>query len=195
MKKEKYVPYTEADWKKWYPGQINVERRRQLDELRYNAKDLTADDIIYLLTKGYTGLFHNMVKAMKAVVGEDATKEIITQYGYTRGGQNIDKMLKVAGTNDPTPEHWAWYQDAVHSAGGLEHSQAYSEYDDEKCVVRRTHCGLYTGDPETKEYCRYFHLGAHSAYNEYQPTVETKFEKCMAEGDDCCEDIFRRKKG
>ncbi len=194
MKNEKYRPNTESDWKAWYPGQISDERRKQLEELRYNARDLTADDIVYLLTKGANGMFHTFVKAMKKVVGEEKTRDILQEFGYIRGERNISRFMQAVGTTDPSPEQWAWFQDAVHSAAGLEHVQAHAEYDDQKCVVKRTHCQLLSQDPETREYCRYFHLGALAAYNDKQPTVESKLVKCMVQGDDHCEDVFERRK-
>lgn len=195
MKNEKYRPNTEADFENWYPGKISDQRRKELTELRYNARELTADDLVYLLTQGAAGMFHTFVKAMKTVVGEDKTREILMEFGRIRGERNIARFVKAVGTNDPTPEDWAWFQDAVHCAAGIEHAQSYAEYDDEKCVVKRTHCQLLTQDPETREYCRYFHLGALAAYNEKVPTVESTLAKCMVTvpGDGHCEDVFRRK--
>jgi len=146
--------------------------------------------MVYLLSGSFGGIFHVLMKTVKDEAGEETARKIAERAGRSVVSNALSVGMKTLGTNVFTPEQWSWYQDIRHARAGIEGAQAYNEYDDEKCVVKREHCFFYTEDPEVKEFCKYFCLGGLKVYRETQPGLDVELTKCMPDGDDHCEHVF-----
>lgn len=184
-----YKPHQDATE---YPGaNISPERSEKIRKLDIAVEDITVDDIVHSVSRNGSSIFYLALKLVSNAHGEEAACDIARKIGYTAGRSNYTKMQKRFGVTTLGPEHAAIYQDTVHILSGSDMAHCFSEYDDEKCVVRRTRCSFHTGHPPgAGEYCWFVNEGFKQAYEELDPNLEMTYEKSLTKGDSYCEHVF-----
>lgn len=185
-----YKPHQDATE---YPGaNISPERAEKIRKLDIAVEDITVDDIVYSVSRNGSSIFYLALKLVSDTHGEEAARDIARKIGYTAGRSNYSKMQKRFGVTTLGPERASIYQDTVHLLSGSDMAYCFSEYDDEKCVVRRTRCSFHTGHPPgTGHYCWFVNEGFKQAYEELDPNLEVTYAKSMTNGDSYCEHVFR----
>ena len=187
MSEGKYKPYKDLDW---YPAKISEERINQIDEKNITYDEFTCNDLVYSLSKRAKWTLHNFYLALQQVAGDETARKVAKKAGYNMGKTALAAWQKKFNTKQMNPEQWAIMQDFQHALGGFFHRDAFAEYDDKKCVVRRTDCGHCTFAPETRHLCKYTDEGFLEAYREMQPGLKTTAKTGLPEGSDICEVIF-----
>jgi hypothetical protein len=172
-----YQPYTENSF---YPGQISEERQQQLQRFDFHFSEITADDVVWLLSKAVPGGSYLALGWVRDKFGEEAAQELAREMGY-QAGKGIFSTYRAkvgAAPGEPlTPEQFVQFQDSAHMTMGVDSSFAFSGYDDDKAWVSRQRCGFggfgpYTNAPPSlRGICTYAELGFISAYKELQPTM------------------------
>lgn len=194
MSESRYVPHQDVEG---YPGaNISPERAERIRKLDLGIEEITVDDIVYNVSRNGSSIFYLALKLVSEACGEEEARDIARKIGYTAGRSNYRKMQKRFGVTTLGPERAAIYEDTVHLLSGSDMAYCFSEYDGEKCVVRRTRCSFHTGHPpEAGHYCWFLNEGFKQAYEELDPNLEVTYEKSMTKGDSCCEHVFRYRNG
>jgi len=188
MKREDYadaVPFH-------YPGaSLSPARREQLDNLRVPIREITSDDLVYVMSKQIENNFQNIYSVIEELAGESQAKEIAYQVGLRYGGAGYRKVLEANDAVDGgSPRTMALYQDLVHYIRGPKHISAlFAEYDEERCIVRRRECLYYSEDvPSNGKYTGEFERGACDGYASVDANLErTEVLTCRWRGDSNCE--------
>lgn len=190
MSESRYVPHQDAED---YPGaNLSTERAKRIRRLDLGVEEITVDDIVHSVSRNGSSIFYLALKIVSDISGEEVAREVARRIGYTAGRSNYTKMQKRFGVTTLGPERAAIYQDTVHLLSGSDMAYCFSEYDDEKCVVRRTRCSFHTGHPPgAGHYCWYVNEGFRQAYEELDPNLEMTYAKSMTKGDPHCEHVFR----
>lgn len=190
MSESRYVPHQDAPE---YPGaNLPPERAERIRNLDIGIEEITVDDIVYSVSRNGSSIFYLALKLVSDARGEDVARKM----GYTAGRNNYSKMQKRFGTTTLGPERAAVYQDTGHLLSGSDMAHCFSDYDDEKCVVRRTRCSFHTGHPSgAGHYCWFVNERFKRAYEELDPNLEMTYDKSMTKGDPYCEHDFRYRKG
>jgi hypothetical protein len=172
-----YQPYTDNSF---FPGLIDEARQEKLLTYDFDVTEITADDVVWLLSKGVPGTAYTALRWVKDKFGEEAAQEMAREFGYQTGAAIFDRYRRKVGVapGEPlTTEQFVEFQDLAHSTMGVDAVHAYSGYDDEKAWVSRQRCtfggfGPFTNAPPgLRGICTYAELGFISAYKELQPTM------------------------
>lgn len=172
-----YQPYTENSF---YPGLISEERQQKLQRFDFSFNEITADDVVWLLSKAVPGTAYTALRWVRDKFGEEAAQELAREMGYQSGAAIFNTYRAKIGVppGEPlTPEQFVEFQDTAHMTMGVDSSYAFSGYDEEKAWVSRQRCafggfGPYTNAPPSlRGICTYAELGFISAYKELQPTM------------------------
>ncbi len=190
MSESRYVPHQDAQG---YPGaNLPPERVERIRRLDLGIEEITVDDIVHNVSRNGSSIFYMALKLVSEACGEEVARDIARKIGYTAGLSNYKKMQRRFGVTTLGPERTAIYEDTVHLLSGSDMAYCFSEYDDEKCVVRRTRCSFHTGHPTgAGHYCWFLNEGFKQAYEELDPNVEVTYDTSMTKGDSYCEHVFR----
>lgn len=178
---------------RFYPGaSLSEERKHKVLNFEVDLDDVTVDDIVFNTARANTGTFYALVALIEETYGEEAARDLVREMGYRGGKRNIPAWLAANGVEKGSAELMSKYQDYAHAMRGPDHANAYSEWEDNICQVRRTTCAWHTGRPEGMEsYCKYSSEGFLEAYRESDGALEqAKIEACMSFGDDHCHHVF-----
>ncbi len=189
MSESRYEPHQDV---REYPGaNLPPEREARIRKLNIGVEEITVDDIVHSVSRNGSSIFFLALKLVSDACGEEVARDVARKIGYTAGRSNYTKMQKRFGVTTLGPERAAIYQDTVHLLSGSDMAHCFSEYDDEKCVVRRARCSFHTGHPPgAGEYCWFVNEGFKQAYEELDPNLEMTYEKSLTKGDSHCEHIF-----
>ena len=188
---------------RFYPGaNLSKERRKALDDQVVEGEDLSADDIVYCLSKLATTTMYELVSQIEERWGKPAAQEVVFEWARKRGYHAIKKWAEVRGITRLTADSWARYQDLRHSMSGPVHAHSFVSYagsDDGEEIVQmdRTGCFFHTGRPEGMDsYSSYVSQGMEQGYREAFPELTFKIVRCMGEGTSAngCTLRFRIKK-
>jgi hypothetical protein len=191
MSEGRYVTHQDASD---YPGaNLPEERSERLRNLDIPVDEITADDIVYMVSKNGSSIFFMLMRMVSERFGEEVARDFARRFGYVVGRSNYAKMQRRFGVTTLGPERLAEYEDTVHLLGGVDMAYCFTEYDDTTCVIRRTRCAFHTGGPKGADhYCPFLNEGFAKAYQERDPNlVEMSYDKSLARGDDHCEHVFR----
>ncbi|HWL41875.1 MAG TPA: hypothetical protein VNQ73_02945 [Ilumatobacter sp.] len=138
-----------------------------MDRYEVPIDEVTIDHLVYSLSKQIENNFQTFYSVAEDVVGEPAALSIANEIGRRYGGRGYATLLEAYGTPGAgSPRMMALYQDLVHSLRGPKHAAAlFAEYDDERCVVRRTECIYFSeAAPQNGKYTEAFELGCFAGY-------------------------------
>jgi len=183
-------PYAE-DPLLFYPGRhLNAEERRRMDEYDIGIADLTVDHLVYSMSKQIERNFQTFYTVAEDMIGEEKALEIAHEIGRRYGGKGYATLLRAHGMKTGGPRMMALYQDLVHSIRGPKHASAlFAEYDDSRCIVRRSECIYFSEDhPENGKYAGAFEAGCFEGYGDADPTlIRVDTMRCRWRGDGDCE--------
>lgn len=172
-----YRPYADN---RFYPGLISEQRQAQLASFDFELKELTADDLVWHLSKSIAGTAYSALRWVRDKFGEPAAQELAREFGYESGVgifNSYRQRVGVAPGEPLTPEQFAEFQDFAHATMGVDAVYSFSGYDDEKAWVSRQRCFFGGSSPFTNSpadlhsICAYADLGFISAYKELQPQL------------------------
>lgn len=181
------------------PGMnLSQREKERMDNYEIKIEELTADHVIYSMSRQIENNFQVFYKVAEDIVGEEKALEIANEVGRRYGGTGYAKLLKAYGAGDRgSPRMMALYQDLVHAIRGPKHTAAlFAEYDDERCTVRRDRC-IYFSEafPELGKYGGAFETGCCEGYlNADKNMIRIDNPRCRWKGDGTCEHnwVFKR---
>ncbi len=192
---------------RFFPGRISKEREKQLDNFEIDVDDLTYDDVFYCMHQTELRILYFLIDVVRRKWGEDAVKEVVSEWGAKEGAYMYAKFLKTRGkrTKDGkiygTPELMAMYQDMIHIYYGPTAPYCQASYGDDWTRVVRTQCHQHTGRPEgMASVCKYVgSTGTTTGYMKGYAAIDPAFigserTKCMGLGDDHCDRVWHFKK-
>jgi hypothetical protein len=176
----------------FYPGRnLSATEKKRLDQFEVDLSDLTADHIIYSLSRQVENNFQIFYSVAEDVIGEEKSLEIAFQIGLRYGGNGYSNWLKGHGYGDRgNPETMARYQDLAHSIRGPKHTAAlFAEYDEFECVVRRGACIYFDENrPQNGKYTGAFERGCFDGYKAADQNLkEVVVRTCCWQGDGGCD--------
>jgi hypothetical protein len=181
-----------ADSLLFYPARnLNQIDRQRLETFDIELSDLSADHIIYSLSRQVENNFQTFYTVAEEVVGEQAALRIAYEIGVRYGGLGYASWLKAHGYGDRgNPQTMAQYQDLVHAIRGPKHTAAlFADYDNLSCVVRRGAC-IYFDErrPGNGKYTGEFDRGCFQAYTGADRNLDrVDVISCCWRGDGGCE--------
>jgi hypothetical protein len=187
-----------ADRLLFYPGAgLSAAERDRLERYDISIADLTVDHLVYSMSRQIENNFQTFYSVAQEVVGVESALAVAREIGRRYGGQGYAKLLLAQGRERRgEPRLMALYQDLVHSIRGPKHAAAlFAEYDDTRCVVRRTHCIYFSEEnPSNGIYTEAFEAGCFEGYvaaDDNLLAVEVK--RCRFQGATGCEQhwVFR----
>jgi hypothetical protein len=184
-------PYA-TDHLLFYPGAgLSSHERDRLDRYDISIGEVTVDHLVYSMGRQIENNFQSFYSVAEEVVGREAALKVAKEIGRRYGGQGYAKLLKSQGRERRgEPRMMALYQDLVHSIRGPKHAAAlFAEYDDTRCIVRRTHCIYFSEEHvENGVYTEAFEAGCFEGYvaaDDNLLAVEVKH--CRFQGAPGCE--------
>jgi hypothetical protein len=176
----------------FYPGAGLTEiNKGRMDRYEIPIEELSVDLLIYSMSKQIENNFQSFYTVAEETVGKEKALEIARGIGRRYGGQGYERLLKVYGRERRgEPRMMALYQDLVHAIRGPKHAAAlFAEYDDTRCIVRRTHCIYFNEDnPQNGIYTEAFEAGCFEGYvaaDDNMLRVDVEF--CRFQGAPGCE--------
>ena len=176
----------------FYPGAgLTSAERDRMDRYDIAIDGLTVDHLVYSMSKQIENNFQSFYTVAEAIAGKEKAIEIAHEIGRRYGGQGYANLLKAQGRERRgEPRMMAIYQDLVHSIRGPKHAAAlFAEYDDTRCIVRRTHCIYFNEEnPQNGVYTEAFEAGCFEGYvaaDDNMIAVEVK--SCRFQGAPGCE--------
>ena len=182
---------------RFYPGAFTKpERAGQVLGMTLNIEELTVDDVIFTLSNIVEMYYHSMLQIVHDKWGAEAAKEVAYEFGLWAGNAFYQSQLTRWGTTSLDPEKMCMYQDLAHAMLGSSTVHTKSNYDDEKCEVRRPSCFLYSpnASEDVRNLCIESDRGFLDAYMKLDPKLEATRPKALPAGDDHCHHIFKYKK-
>jgi hypothetical protein len=188
MSQEDYA----ADPLLFYPGAgLSAAERDRLDRYDISIGEITIDHLVYSMGRQIENNFQSFYTVAEELVGREAALKIAREIGRRYGGQGYSKLLVAQGCERRgEPQMMALYQDLVHSIRGPKHASAlFAEYDDTRCVVRRSQC-IYFSEEHAQNgvYTEAFESGCFEGYvaaDDNLLAVEVKH--CRFQGAQGCE--------
>jgi hypothetical protein len=176
----------------FYPGAgLPAAERDRLERYDITIGELTVDHLVYSMSRQIENNFQSFYSVAEAVVGRESALRIAHEIGRRYGGQGYATLLRSRGRERRgEPRMMALYQDLVHSIRGPKHAAAlFAEYDDTRCIVRRTQCIYFSeAHPENGVYTEAFEAGCFEGYvaaDDNLLAVEVK--QCRFQGAPSCE--------
>jgi hypothetical protein len=176
----------------FYPGAGLTEAEKgRMDRYEIPIDELTVDHLIYSMSRQIENNFQSFYTVAEETVGKEKAIEIAREIGRRYGGQGYARLLKVYGRERRgEPRMMALYQDLVHAIRGPKHAAAlFAEYDDTRCIVRRTHCIYFNEEnPQNGVYTEAFEAGCFEGYvaaDDNMLRVDVEF--CRFQGAPGCE--------
>jgi hypothetical protein len=178
-----------------YPvGDLSPEEKRKIDGLTFDFRELTAEHIVYALSRAFGSLFHNIWISMEEIAGEDTARKMSYAMGVKYGFANYGDFLDARGLRQGSPSVMCEYQDKIHSVRGPIHANArFGQFDKEKCIITRNKCIYHQWHTEkTRKYHEEFYKGLYDGYKKADPALkDVENPRCLWKGDDGCTHIFR----
>jgi hypothetical protein len=187
----KKLPHA-ADSLLFYPARnLSQVERQRLEGFDIELSELTADHIIFSLSRQVETNFQTFYTVAEEVIGEEGALKIAYQIGVRYGGLGYATWLKAHGFGDRgNPWTMAQYQDLVHAIRGPKHTAAlFADYDDLRCVVRRGAC-IYFDErrPQNGKYTGEFERGCFQGYTDADQNLDrVDVSSCCWRGDGGCE--------
>jgi hypothetical protein len=176
----------------FYPGaRLSPAERQRMETYDISIDELTVDHLVYSMSRQIENNFQSFYTVAEETVGKEKAIEIAREIGRRYGGQGYARLLKVYGREGRgEPRMMALYQDLVHAIRGPKHAAAlFAEYDDTRCIVRRTHCIYFNEEnPQNGVYTEAFEAGCFEGYvaaDENMLRVDVEF--CRFQGAPGCE--------
>ena len=207
---KKYQPITE--WKLRVGGRVTDERMEKLVNFDFvGLDDITTDDLFAVNSLTTKKMLYAMYGVAEQLWGEEKTMEYAETAGRTMYNRNWALIQQRFGTLELSPEQIAWYQDMAHLFYGP-CTEAYTEYDDEKCVVTREKCIMKATKElaHLRKYDEAMCNGVLKGYMDRQPNLECErvcsyggpedlvikvdLDKMGYQGGTLCQHIWRVKK-
>lgn len=185
----------------FYPGARLPEVEKDRME-RYDIPigEVSVDHLIYSMSKQIENNFQIFYTIAEEVVGPANALNIASEIGRRYGGEGYAKFLAAQGRpRRGEPRIMAMYQDLVHAIRGPKHAAAlFAEYDDTRCVVKRSHCIYYSeANPQNGKYTEAFEAGCFDGYVAADDNLlSVDVRRCRFQGADGCEQhwVFRAPK-
>jgi hypothetical protein len=194
MKSEEYAD----DALLFYPGRrLTAAERERMDRYEVPIDEVTVDHLVYSMSRQIENNFQTFYTVAEAIVGEEKALEIAQEIGRRYGGTGYARLLEAHGRGRKgEPREMALYQDLVHSIRGPKHAAAlFAEYDDERCIVRRTECIYFSeANPQNGKYAGAFEAGCFEGYVAADDNLDrVDVIRCRWRGDSGCEQhwVFR----
>lgn len=182
----------------FYPGAgLSASERDRLDRYDISIGELGVEHLVYSMSRQIEANFQSFYSVAEAVVGRESALAIARETGRRYGGQGYAKLLRAQGRDGRgEPRMMALYQDLVHSIRGPKHAAAlFAEYDDTRCIVRRTECIYFSEEhPENGVYTEAFEAGCFEGYVAADENLErVDVVRCRFQGAPGCEQhwVFR----
>lgn len=176
-----------------YPGlDLSEEREEQLRNLDVDLDEISADDIVWNVSRNASSYFFLLLRYIAKLHGEESACALAEKLGYVTGRSNYRKMQKKFGVETLTPEMVALYEDTAHLLGGVEMATCTSEYRGNEWIGHRKRCPFHTGAPDgAGHYCRFVNKGFTKAYQECDPNIEeVRYESSLMDGDEQCTHVI-----
>ena len=176
----------------FYPGAgLSPAERDRMDRYDIALEEVTVDHLVYSMSRQIEANFQSFYTVAEEVVGEEKALEIAREIGRRYGGQGYARLLAAQGRDGSgSPRMMALYQDLVHAIRGPKHAAAlFAEYDDERCVVRRSQCIYFSeAAPQNGKYAGAFEAGCFEGYVAADENLErVDVLRCRWRGDATCE--------
>jgi len=182
----------------FYPGAgLSASERDRLDRYDISIHELGVDHLVYSMSRQIEANFQSFYSVAESVAGREVALAIAREIGRRYGGQGYAKLLRAQGREGRgEPRMMALYQDLVHSIRGPKHAAAlFAEYDDTRCIVRRTECIYFSEEhPENGIYTEAFEAGCFEGYVAADENLErVEVVRCRFQGAPGCEQhwVFR----
>jgi hypothetical protein len=180
------------NWLLFYPGaSLSEEEKRRMDDYAISIGELTAEHLIYSMSRQIETNFQTFYTVAEDVVGEEQALKIAYEIGRRYGGGGYAKLLAALGLEGQgSPRTMALYQDLVHAIRGPKHAAAlFAEYDERECIVRRKACIYFDEDqPENGKYTGAFEAGCFEGYQAADPNLlRVEVRGCRWQGEGSCE--------
>jgi hypothetical protein len=176
----------------FYPGaQLSADERSKMDRYEIPIEAVTVDHLVYSMSRQIERNFQSFYTVAEDVVGADKALEIAKEIGRRYGGSGYATFLEAEDlVGKGSPRSMARYQDLVHSLRGPKHARAlYATHDEDRCVVKRTHCIYYSEEaPENGKYAGAFEEGCFEGYIAADPNLRrVEVHRCKYMGASGCE--------
>lgn len=152
----------------FYPGaRLSKAERERMERYDIGIDEITVDHLVYSMSRQIENNFQSFYTVSEEIVGEERALAIAREIGRRYGGQGYASLLVAQGRpRRGEPRMMALYQDLVHSIRGPKHAAAlFAEYDDTRCIVRRTECIYFNEDnPQNGKYTEAFEAGCFEGY-------------------------------
>ena len=106
--------YRPFDDNRFYPGMIDEERQRRLTDFDFELDELTADDLVWMLSKSVAATAYSALTFVRDKVSVEAAQALSRQFGYEAGVSLFNRFrakLCIAPGEALTPEQFARFQD------------------------------------------------------------------------------------
>jgi hypothetical protein len=176
----------------FYPGAgLSEDERNRIERYEVPLGHVSVDQLVYSMSRQIERNFQSFYTVAEDVVGAEKAAEIAHEIGRRYGGNGYATYLTALGLDDAgSPQTMAGYQDLVHTLRGPKHARAlFAEHDDERCVVKRTHCIYYSEEhPENGRYTQAFEAGCFEGYLAADRNLErVEVHRCRFQGAEGCE--------
>jgi hypothetical protein len=176
----------------FYPGRrLSADERGKMDRYELPIDRITVDHLVYSMGKQIETNFQTFYTVAEDLIGEESALALAREIGRRYGGQGYARLLEAHGRPGVgEPREMALYQDLVHSIRGPKHVAAlFAEYDDDRCIVRRTECVYFNEDtPQNGKYTEAFESGCFEGYVAADANMlRVDVIKCRYRGDAGCE--------
>ena len=177
-----------------YPiSELSEEECKKVDGLRFDFKELTANHIVYGLTRAFGNIFHVFWKTVEEVAGEETALKVCHDMGQRFGAVNFGTFLRSRGFDKGSPALMCEFQDKIHSVRGPVHTSArFGWFDEKKCVILRKRCFYHEYRLEgTAKYHSEFYKGLYDGYRQADPALKrVENPLCLWKGDESCKHEF-----
>jgi hypothetical protein len=176
----------------FYPGARLPEAEKDRME-RYDIpiEEVSVDHLIYSMSRQIENNFQIFYTMAEEVVGVEKALAIAKEIGRRYGGEGYAKLLTAQGRpRRGEPRMMAMYQDLVHAIRGPKHAAAlFAEYDDTRCIVKRTHCIYFSeANPQNGKYTEAFESGCFEGYVAADDNLlRVEVKRCRFQGASGCE--------
>jgi len=176
----------------FYPGKnLSQSERARMDVYNITISELSVDHIIYSMSRQIENNFQTFYSIAEEMFGVEQSVKLARTIGERYGGLGYSNLLKSMGLgNNGSPRTMAIYQDLVHAIRGPKHANAlFAEYDDKRCVVKRTACIYFSeAHQQNGKYTSAFEQGCFAGYKAADKNLlRVDVIKCLCTGAGSCE--------
>jgi hypothetical protein len=161
-----------------------------MESFGFRISEIDADRIVYAQSRSFANLFHNIFDVVRERFGEERATEVAQSLGRRYGVNNYGGFLRSRGVKEGSPALMCEFQDMAHAIRGPDHASAlFGEFDEERCMVKRTKCIYFSDHPAGMgQYTAIFEAAVAEGYQEVDPALErVDNPRCLCKGDSSCE--------